>query len=132
MGLLKSRHDPEPEVPVSREQARLEARAEKQRRKEQRQREKDAKAYAARLAKHKKMFRCHVRGCKNTSNGPARKRQVVADKGATSANGASKLTYVDQWDVPTGMALCLKCGELTCSEHLYRRMCPHCGRWRRN
>lgn len=77
--------------------------------------------YASQLAEHRRQFRCHIKGCTSTSNGPA---EGVDVRDPMSSD--SSWYHYTAWDEPTGLQRCVVCGQYTCLRHLYRSVCKEC------
>ena len=95
---------------------RKEEEAEEEIKKEERE---ARRTYLTKLASHKQMFRCHISGCQETSQGPEeRNTNPMSDN-------ESSIRYYD-WDEPTGLEKCDVCREWVCHKHLHKGVCKRC------
>jgi DNA repair exonuclease SbcCD ATPase subunit len=80
--------------------------------------------YEERLREHQQRFSCHV--CGKPSQGPA---EVSVYEPLSLEPGMPYDRYVGtttDWNSPTGLSKCSKCGKWVCEKHIYKGICRQC------
>lgn len=79
----------------------------KLRQEEEKNRAEAQRLYQEKLKEHQAKFKCAIYGCSIRSSGPS----------------------AGNWDVPTGLAKCTRCGRWACTEkHFYKGYCEDCAK----
>jgi rubredoxin len=81
----------------------------------------EQREHERRVAEHQSRFKCNV--CGKPSSGP---NAIISRSGGEYGIPLSEAIAGYRYDEPTGLEKCTVCGNWTCLEHLYKRICKNC------
>jgi hypothetical protein len=84
------------------------------------------KEYQERLREHQQHFRCHICGKPSEKPGVHEIVETLYYSDDFRVSRSRVVDYKTDWNLPTGLSKCSKCGRWTCPKHIYKGICRQC------